>query len=405
MPRFRYKAFDAEGQMSDGDVEALDERAALQALMVQGLTPVEVSRGAQDVPWWARDISLTGQTPALKAKEVERFFSTLSALIGARFPLTDSLRFCAGQTRDPRMRRVLARVRQSVENGSSLKAALDAETGVFPARLLTLVGIGEASNTLPETTEKIAALLMAEAALYRELRGTMVYPVILMVTAGVVFGVLVFYLVPTLVPVFNSARADIPLPLALMMALRGLVLEHWSVLLVGLAGAGALMVGLRHRLAPVVSALARRLPVIGPFLRQQATLEICRNLHLMLSSGATLPAALATARDAARGGENRLLMQQALSDVQSGGRLSDTLSRHGGFDAVAATLIQAGEQSDRLPDVLGRITEDLTHRSTRALKQLVQLLTPVMTLFIGGSIGVVILSTISAIMDLNDLAF
>lgn len=405
MPRYSYEGFDAAGEMSKGDLEAPSEAAALSALASRGVTPISLQSGATQPAWWAREISLTGAAQTHKSGEVERFFATFAALMAARLPLVDSLKFCARQTRDARMRHSLDRVARSVENGATLRDALRDESGLFAERLVTLVGIGEASNTLPDIAQRIAELLLAEAVFYREIRGAMVYPAILMITATAVMAVLVFYLVPTLAPVFASAGASLPLPLKLMLALRSALLEHWMITLGLLVTAGGALIFSRKALMTNVTPLMRHLPVIGPLMVQHATLEVCRNLHLMLSSGATLTTAIATTRDAARSPRTAAMMGRALNAVQSGASLSDHLSTARGFDPVAAAMVQAGEQSDQLGAVLGRISEDLGQRATRQLKQLVQLTTPVMTLLIGGSIGLVVLSTISAIMDLNDLAF
>ncbi|GGX44503.1 type II secretion system protein F [Tateyamaria omphalii] len=405
MPRFSYEAFDASGEISKGDLDAASEAAALATLSAMGVTPISLTNGAEQDPWWAREISLAGASHTHKTKEIERFFTTFAALMSARLPLVDSLRFCARQSNDQRMRRSLGRVARSVENGATLETALHEEDGLFPSRLVTLVGIGEASNTLDGTAQRIADLLEAEAAFYRNISGAMIYPIILLITAVVVMAVLVFYLVPTLAPVFSSAGATLPISLKLMLVMRSLVLDHWPLMF---AMSGLLAIGLvfgRKALSAILAPAMRHVPIIGPIVIQHATLEICRNLHLMLSSGATLTTAIATARDAARSPRTADMMNRALNDVQSGAHLSEHLSEAKGFDPIAAAMIRAGEKSDQLTEVLGRISADLTQRSARTLQQLVQLITPVMTLFIGGGIGIVVLSTISAIMDLNDLAF
>jgi len=405
MPRFSYEAFDASGEVSKGDLDAPSEAAALAALSAMGVTPISLVSGAEQDPWWAQEVSLTGAARTHKTKEIARFFLSFAALMAARLPLVDSLRFCAGQSNDLRMRRSLGRVARSVENGATLESALQEEDGLFPGRLITLVGIGEASNTLAGTAQRIADLLDTEAAFYRKISGAMIYPAILLFTAVVVLAVLVFYLVPTLAPVFASAGASLPVSLKLMMALRSLVLDHWPTGIAVITGLCIAMLFGRKILFATLASATRRMPIIGPIIVQHATLEISRNLHLMLSSGATLTTAIATTRDAARSARTIDMMNRALNDVQSGANLSTHLSEAKGFDPIAAAMIRAGEQSDQLTEVLGRISTDLSQRSARTLQQLVQLITPVMTLLIGGGIGIVVLSTISAIMDLNDLAF
>ncbi len=404
MPRFAYSAYDPAGKLVRGELDCTSDIEALDHLAVLGLTPVEVQQGGVSGPWWSREISLSGQAGALKPAALEQFFTTLSALLAASFPLPRALQYAAQQSRDQATRRVIERLHGAVENGATLASAMADAGPAFPDRLVTLVGVGEGSNTLPEVTKRIAQLLAEQARLKRELKGALVYPMILLGMSVLVMALIVFYLVPTLEPVFRSAQAALPLPLQIMSSLRSVLLSTWPVLLVG---AGMLLVAAllaRRSLGQHLNALAMRLPIVGRFLRQRATLEICQTMSLMLGSGATLSQALTTARKATPNPAYAAVLAGAEDTITSGGRLSDTLVGHPLIDQMSAMLLQAGEEADRLPDVLDTVTRDLTDRTRRTLTQLIQLLTPVMTLLIGFSVGAVILSTISAIMDLNDIA-
>ena len=404
MPRFDYSAYDAAGKLVRGELESASDVEVLDHLAARGLTPVEVREGGDATPWWAREFSLTGSGGALKQAEQERFFTTLAALLQARFPLPQSLRFCASQARDPRSRTVARRLQSAVENGASLRAAMADASPAFPDRLVTLMGVGESSNTLADVAARTARMLGAEAALRRELRGALIYPMILLVMSALVMALIVFYLVPTLVPVFRTAGAELPAPLRLMSGLRSAVLEFWPLILAIAGGIAALSVLARRAMARMFRALGRRLPVIGPYLRQRSTLDMCQTLALMLSSGATLTQALNTARNATGNPAMRDMLSEASDTITAGGTLSETLVGHPLVDQMAATLMQAGEEADRLPEVLDTVTRDLGDRTRRTLAQMIQMLTPILTLLIGFSVGAVILSTISAIMDLNDIA-
>lgn len=403
MPRFAYSAYDPSGKIIHGELTSASELEALDSLAAKGLTPVQVSAGGSALPWYQREFSLSGKSGALKPAAIERFFNGFSALLSSSFPLVNALKYSAEQAQDPATRRALSRLGDSVENGASLQAAMAEIDPAFPPRLQTLVGVGESANTLAEVSARIATMLASQARMRRELRSALIYPAILLVMSALVLGLIVFYLVPTLEPVFRSAQAPLPLPLHLMSGFRQTVLNAWPLMLGLFAALLVLGFALRAPIQRGLAALATRLPVIGPFLRQRATLDICQSLSLMLGSGATLSQALTTAEQSSLNPAYTALLAQASERITSGGTLSQTLLGNPLIDQMTATLLQAGEEADRLPQVLDTATADLSDRTSRTLAQLIQMLTPVLTLLIGFSVGAVILSTIAAIMDLNDI--
>ncbi|KNG93787.1 type II secretion system F family protein [Pseudaestuariivita atlantica] len=404
MPRFAYSAYATDGSIETGEVSAASDVAALDQLAARGLTPVSLKQGGSAVPWYRRDISLTGRPPAAKPQVLAEAFRALSSLLLVNFPLPRALDFAAHSTPDPAMRRALERVGQSVADGQKLADAMAEEGTTFPARLVTMVGIGEAANTLPQVTGRIAETLTAEVTQRRELRAALVYPAILIVMSALVLGVLVFFLAPTLVPVFASSGTPPPAVLRAMIGLRDVLSDDWPVILAAVAGGGLLLrwlwPRLRHRAAPVLL----RLPVIGPYQRQVNTLEAAQTMALMLGSGATLVQALRTAHDTATHPAYRALLEQAETTITGGGTLSSVLSASPLIDPMAAALIEAGEETDRLAPVLDQLSDELRDRTRRTLAQAIRLVTPVLTLAIGLIVGAVILSTVSAIMTLNDVA-
>ena len=402
MPRFAYSAYADTGRLIKGEIEADSNAAALDLLALRGLTPVSVSEGTRNVPWWARDISFGGN--GIRQQELISFFSNFSAMLNARYPLMKALRFCHVQSRNPIMKRSLNAVAEAVADGAQLHVACGRENKVFPEHLVTLIKLGEQSNSLQQVVRSISEMLEQQHELKRELRGTLVYPLILLLMSVLVISLIVFYLVPTLQPVFSSAGAPLPTPLAIMMASREIIVSGWPVLA---AAAACLLVLILHsgsRLIQWLRPLLMKLPVLGLHIRQRETLSFCQTMSLMLSSGATLPQALATSRR--MGGSVALqdMLEQAEMAVADGGRMSDVLTQSQLLDPMAAALIEAAEETDRLAETFKTIVNDLSARLRATLKQAMQLLTPILTLAIGLTVGAVILSTISAIMDINDIA-
>ena len=405
MPRFAYSAYADTGRLVKGSIEADDGSRALDMLAQRGLTPVSISTGEANLPWWARELSFGCDGARIKPKELEAFFSSFASMLAAQFPLIKSIGFCRDQTRDLLMRRTLAALHDAVSNGSSLATAMRRSKKAFPDRIVSLIELGETSNTLPEVVQRIAQNLSDEAGMRREFRGALIYPVILLFMSALVMALIVFYLAPTLSPVFASADAEPPAALKAMSMLRTAILSWWPLLLSAFLGLGIAALLLKNTLVDLLRQFTMRIPILATYLRQRESLRLCQILHVMLASGAPLQKALQVCETSDLSPALRALARRTKQNVVEGGTLADMLTKSSLIDPMASALIEVGEEADRLPEVLSTIVSDLMLRTQRSLKQAMQLLTPVLTLLIGLSVGALILSTISAIMDLNDIAF
>ncbi|WP_176556001.1 type II secretion system F family protein [Pelagimonas phthalicica] len=361
-----------------------------------------MTEGGQALPWWQREFSLSGNI-RLKPQAQVSFFQTLASLLEAGFSLPKALRFCADTMRDRAMQRHLEQALEDIQDGRPLAQALS-DSGITP-RFLIMIETGEAANKLTDIVARIAETLEAEAKRKKELQAALLYPAILITMSFMVMILLVFYLAPTLTPVFATNAAEPPAILQGMIKLRGALITQWSLFL----SAGlALVVLAKISAAPlkkVLSPLVLHLPLIGPFIRQSETLNACRTLALMVNSASPLPQALAMASQSASHPSYRQLLTSTEQAVVAGQSLSSTLAQSPLIDPMAAAMIEVAEESDRLGPMLDKLVREMTERSSRTLDQAIKLVTPVLTLVIGLSVGGVILSTISAILTLNDVAF
>ncbi|WP_037317586.1 type II secretion system F family protein [Ruegeria halocynthiae] len=405
MPRYSYTAYTVSGKLEKGELQAADELAVLSVLTGKGLQPVTIEEGALKLPWWQRDISFrSGETKATPAA-LEHFFQTLAGLLEVHLPLRQALRFCSENVKDKQMAQSVSRLEHDVADGKTLAFAMREADGYFPDRLTTMIEIGETANNLRSVAVRIAAGLETDAKQRREIRSAMIYPVILVVMSLFVMALLVFYLAPTLVPVFDNADSDPPFILGAMTELRDLLAYKWPVVLVLLAGAFVLWQLLKVHIKTATYPILLKLPVVGRYLRISETLKILDALTMMLSSGSTLPHALETAQQATGQPAYLALLKQSEERVVAGDTLSATFKSTPLIDPMTVAMIEASEASDKMVQVLDRLVLDLRIRSAQIRAQSIRLITPVLTLAIGLGVGGVIMSTISAIMSLNDVAF
>ena len=404
MPTFAYRAIDASGTRRKGEVIAANDVAALDQIAKLGLTPIGIVEGTINAPWWARDIQLFGPR-TLKPKELEGFFSSLAAMLNAKTPLPTALRFCADLSTDRAMIAKLQSAIASVEDGMSLANALTDDQNTFPDRLLTMIRLGEASNSLADVVTRAAQTLELESQLRREVRQAMIYPIILLLMSLLVMALLVFYLAPTLAPVFATANSKPPLIIATMIRVQQGVINHWPTVLIGAGVGAAIIVFSWGSIKKLWQKLLLVMPVTKRYLSRRETLRLCQTLYLMLSSGGQLSDAIKMSAETVSQSNWRDMLSTAHDRIKAGQSMTQAMLDNGLIDPMARTILKTGEQSDQLIAVLGPAITTLQSQTTQSLSQAVKLLTPLMTLLIGTAVGAIILSTVSAIMELNNVVF
>lgn len=400
MPRFRTKAIDPSGKDINDHIDAADREAAMARIWERGLTPIEVVEvsKATDIAWWQRDISF-GRT--VSTEEMAKFFSAFAALAEARLPTSEIVGFLTEQSTDGKLRTVLPSIVQELENGRTLAQAMRSVAKVFPERVLASVEIGEASNRLPEAISALAKTLSKEADIHKQIRTALIYPVVLMILAFAVLLLVIFYLAPTLFQVFEGSPTAPPTSLANLVAARDFLVSWWIELLVGLLLSITLMFWVVKTNGHRYGNALFKLPLIGSIKRQRVSADFAGGLAALLDSGAPLPEAVETLHRSAQNGYLRQLLQSISDQLADGSSLTDAIANDLILDPMLRRSVSFAEKSDSLATVLKVTSDALTDAANRKLQGLVATLTPVLTIVIGLAVGGLILTTITAVLDLN----
>ena len=190
-----------------------------------------------------------------------------------------------------------------------------------------------------------------------------------------------------------------------MVRIEATVSTNWPILLIGATIGAASIYALRGVLLKLMHRLLHWFPVIRRYLSKRESLRLCQILYLMLSSGGQLADAIKTAANGAGQSDWKTMLAKAHQDIEAGETMTAALLDNTLIDPMTRTILTTGEESDQLVTVLGSAIATLQSQTSQTLSQTVKLLTPLLTLVIGLVVGAIILSTISAIMDLNDVVF
>ncbi|WP_171181828.1 type II secretion system F family protein [Ruegeria sp. HKCCD8929] len=387
---------------------AASEVQALNIIEATGTTIYELrpeGTGSSSKPWYTRDISFSSGKFLLnhQASAAE----LMAVVFQARIPLADGLRILSESVDSPAMRLHFERTGQLVEDGVPFTEAFQTAGTGFSPIFCSLLKVSFEANKLPDALGGLAKYLRNQAKSRAQILGALVYPAILIVAAVVVILVFSFVVAPSLEPIFRSANVATPSALRAFLALRSGLTEA-SLLVIG---SSALLLGSVTVLLSSESgrsirlALLHRMPVIRGLLRRSALIRDIRALLVLLEGGISLPAAFRELSSSADERASGLYATQAFEELQKGGRAWRAIEKAPTTPNVVKELFRVGEETNSLVEALSPLAEFLEFQQERQLQRMIGYLTPMMTLVLGGGIGVLIYSIMSAILQVNELAF
>lgn len=398
--RFAYVAYGADGRLMRGTVDQTDRQAAIRQIARIGLRAVEVTPvGEASSP----EESTAARFRAFRRADWTKAFDQLSVLLDADFNLKDAVDIaCAA---DRLKGSLLEAIAEALAKGRTLSDILRS-AGRVPEHYAGLVAAGEESGRLAEVVARIVAFEAERERRRRELSDALSYPAFLLVMtlAAVVF--LAFVLAPALEPLFETDAAATPFAIAALAGLRTFLAVHWTeVLAVPLL---AFLLGFlaRRRLGwqTKVDRAVLRIPIVGAIVAEFDMARYAKTLSMLVGSGVPVPEAM---RLSARSCSNRALrdaMASAVGLVEEGSSIRSALARHGHFAPSDLSLIGTGEDANRLPAMLRKVSDLMEARTARRTARFSALAGPAITLLLGALVGIVILSVMSALLSLNDLA-
>jgi general secretion pathway protein F len=404
MPRFAYTAYDDKGARLEGEIDSPSREEAIAQLFRQGRFPLDVSHADVRAPrWWEREIF--GRR-LLSQAQITHLTRELATLVKAELPLDQALRIVSLQPlMQARARQAVSGMLRRVLEGASLSEAARLQ-GAFPEYYWRIVQAGESSGALGQALDELARFLERSSEFRQRVVSALLYPMLLLVTAGIALLVVVTVLIPAIVPLFKDAGVEPPLFIRALMAAQEFVLDHWQVSLplAGLLTAAAVALSRSETMRQARDRAALRVPVLSAMIQNGQTTVMARTLATLLRNGVPMLQALQIACSVLRNRAMAAGMSACIEDVKEGLPLSVPLGRSGVFPELAVRLIGVGEQTGQLDVMLSRIADIYDAALQQQLARVTNLLTPVLTIAIGAMVGGLLLSVMGAIVSLNDLA-
>ncbi|MFL1491373.1 type II secretion system inner membrane protein GspF [Pseudomonas antarctica] len=395
MSRFKFRALDSQGVAQSGTLQAQDQAAAIAILHKRGLLLLHIETAGSP-----RLRNTRGQ---LKGAALVSFTQQLATLLGAGQPLERSLSVLLKQPGQPQVRALIERIRDHVKAGKPLSAALEEEGDSFSPLYLSMVRAGEAGGALQSTLRQLSDYLERSQLLRGEVINALIYPAFLVVGVLGSLALLLTYVVPQFVPIFQDLGVPIPLITEVILAL-GQFFGAYGVVLLAAIITASWIVAARLRDPLRRQRYDRRLlsvRVIGPLLQRVEAARLTRTLGTLLSNGVALLQALVIARQVCT---NRALQAQvadAVESVKGGGTLASAFGAQPLLPDLALQMIEVGEQAGELDSMLLKVAEVFDVEAKRGIDRLLAALVPSLTVVMAVLVAVIMLAIMLPLMSLT----
>ncbi|MED5238339.1 MAG: type II secretion system inner membrane protein GspF [Pseudomonadota bacterium] len=403
MPAFEYRSLDHKGKIRKGTLEADSARQVRQQLRDKGWVPIEVNETRDtDTEGGIRLFSASGK---LKGAEQALVTRQLATLLKSGLPVEQALSAVAKQAANDRIERIMLAVRAKVREGYSLAKSFESFPRAFPEMYRATVSAGEQSGHLEQVLEQLADYLETRHDTGRSVAQAMIYPVFIMVFASVVIGLMMTFVVPKLVEVFEGGSQELPLLTRIVMVLSDFT-RDWGWLVVLVVILAIIAFGRAMQVPMFRMRVHRRLaamPLVGTMLRASDSARLASTLGILGRSGVPLVDALFIAAQVVGNLAIRDAVKHAAVKVREGGNLSRALDASGYFPPMLVQMIASGEASGELDHMLTRAADYQERELTSTVNTMVGLLGPIMLLVMAGIVVLIVLSVMMPIMQMNNM--
>jgi general secretion pathway protein F len=406
MPVYEYTALDGSGKNVSGIIDADSPVAARQRLRGTGIFPVEVKETTSK-PKDLRpgSVSVSSLLKRVKPGEVSIATRQLATLLGAGVPLVASLEGLVSQITNPVLKKIMAEVKESVNEGNSLAFALGEYPRIFSGVYVNMVRAGEASGSLDVVLDRLADLGEHQHALRTRFKAALAYPVFMFFVGTLVLFFLVTFVIPKITPVFEEMHQTLPAPTVVLINVSDFLKSFWWVILIAAGIVGIVLAQLKKtpRGQYVWDEAKLRMPILGPINRKIALARFARTLGSLLQGGVPLISAMQIVRNVVNNVLIADVIDVAVEEIQAGKDLASPLGQSRWFPSIVIQMIAVGEQSGELEPMLGKVADTYERDVAAQIMAMTSMLEPVMILIMGLIVLFIVISILLPIFEMNQM--
>jgi type IV pilus assembly protein PilC len=391
---------DRSGKKQKGEIEADNLPLARQMVVKKGVVIKTIKLKPKDLMEYFPAIG-----GKVKDKDKVIFVRQFSTMIDAGLPLVQCLEILQEQQENATFKRVIKQIKKSVEEGSTLSDAIKAHPKVFDNLFHNLVAAGEIGGILDVILNRLAAYIEKMASLKKKVKSALTYPAIVVSIAVIVVTVILIFVIPVFTKLFTDAGVKLPTMTLMVMNASDFTQHyiHWIIL-----GLILVVIGIRRiRKTPkgryAFDQMALRAPVFGILLKKIAVARFTRTLGTMLSSGVPILDGLEVVAATAGNSVVEKAIREARVSISEGRPVSEPLAETHVFPPMVTQMIAVGEATGALDNMLGKIADFYDEEVDTAVGSLTSMLEPLLILFLGVTIGFLLVAMYLPIFQLADV--
>jgi len=384
MPVYVWVAQTKKGRKLKGEIDAATEAIALSQLKKRNFTVKKLKLKPKDI---FENISFL--KPKVTNKDLVVFTRQFSTMIDAGLPLVQGLTILAEQSENPTFKAILKEITKDVEGGSTLAEAMKKHPKIFDSLFVNLVAAGEVGGILDTILRRLAQFIEKAEKLKSQIKGAMTYPIVVMAIAIIVISVILVFVIPVFEDMFKSFGSALPTPTQIVVNmsrfLKGNI--HWIIIALIALGYGLKRYRNTAGGRKQTDTLFLKLPVFGNLLKKTAVARFTRTLGTMISSGVPILDALEIVAKTAGNVVIEEIIYEVRGSIAEGQTIAEPLSENDIFPGMVIQMIAVGEATGALDSMLEKIADFYDEEVDAAVGALTSMLEPLLMLFLGGSIG------------------
>jgi len=397
-----YTAKKDRATLLTGEIVADSKAAVVADLRRKGLTVVrlEEKRGLPDLK------SLLENSKRIKVRDKAVFARQFATMISSGLAVLRALYVLEEQTQNPRFKKIIRAVRDDVEAGAPLSDAMAKHPAAFDRLYVAMVRAGETGGALDQTLERLAVQLEKQDALRRTIKSAMTYPVLIGVFAILVMIGMLIFIIPIFASMYKDLGGELPTLTKAMMGVSSALKGYWFIIFPALGLLGWALVRLKktEQGRKAWDRAKLQLPMkLGPIIQKIALARFSRTLATLMSSGVPILQAI----DITGKTSGNSVIEQAMVDVKeavrSGEPLARPLTRAPVFPPMVTHMISIGEETGALDSMLNKIADFYETEVDAAVKSLTSIIEPIMMMFVGGLVGLIVISMYLPMFNMMNL--
>lgn len=385
---FKYKVRDRSGAVLEGELDAENVSVVAARLRQEGYIPIEIDRKGSG--GLQADISIPGITDRIKLKDLAVFSRQFATMINSGLSLIRALGILAEQTENKQLAKVIGEVRQDIETGTGLSAALAKHPKVFNDLYVSMVKAGESGGVLDGVLLRLADTIESQVALRQKVKSAMTYPVMAMSLILLITAAMLIFIVPMFENLYDSLGGTLPLPTRILMKVSEFVTGIGGLFLFAVLVGGIIFLVKWNKTEngkKVLDRIKLKIPIFGQVVHKTALARFARTLSVLLRSGVPILEALDIVGDTV----NNCVVREAVEDVKLAVKRGDSLARplteHDVFPPMVVQMMAVGEETGALDTMLEKIAIFYEGEVEALVQALTSLIEPLLILVMGLAVG------------------